>query len=496
MSSGTSPSPPTVEQSITMLWDSVDNIGNEIKAQTPDYIQEIINVVTGVDDNDVSLAKLEKIKNLYRDLADGTYDNGTGAGAQAIPPEFYREITKIIKLREKALKKISEERKKLGPTAKNTLMDPGESIDDFVLSKNMSIDDYYNEVLVGDPLFNNFNGVTDLGGLTLDLNQVMGLLINPAASSQIVNTILNLFFTKAGYFRKEAYEMQTLSCLYTNTGGPGELTFDVSPANTPNRFTMTDRGIVVNTADPVTGTTHGLPVRSSYDYQNLTKVASMIRKSDIASADKITYLDKCQSFPSILRIEMLRLKGGTRTTNVHKKDNSDMYLYSFVKRGDMYQVPYDETYYKLPQGMMLYARADGIVVHYDSKISKLVAEFPLGTYAFSPDGTTPPFLDSPIQQVIYNELVKGAGTLNVTADQIVDANIQNNIIQQRLVMRAYILNYLLDNDRVRNEFAGRSKGGRRRRSSKSGGGSGSGSKKKLKKMTQKRKNRSKSKSKS
>lgn len=302
-----------------------------------------------------------------------------------------------------------------------------------------------------------------------------------------------------GDFRKEAYEMQTLSCLYDGAGGPGELTFEVSPANAAGRFTSSSGGITVNVADRTNNSTYNCPVRFSKDYQNLVKVASIVYKDPgMDSTAKIAYLNRCQSFPSILRIEMLHLKpGNTITTKVHRKPNTDTYLFVFrnSKNVETFDVPFDTNYYKLPQGMMLYARADGIVVHYDSKISKLVAEFPLGTYAFSPDGTTPPFLRSEIQEGIYGALETAAGKLNVTADQIVQGSIQTNKTQQRLVMFAYIFNYQIDSDKVREEFAGRSGGRRRRRRSKSGGGGGSGSKKKLKKITRKRKNRSKSKSK-
>jgi len=490
--SGSGPPPPSNDE----LNDLIQGLGNELDTQTPEYIQDIIKYTTGdTDAQDAAKAKLGIILGMYENIADGVYDDGTGTGAKNIPPDAYRVMSQIIKARERALKKISEERKKLGAEARNTLMKAGDPIDENILEKDMLIDEYYTDVLLSDPIFNNFNGVTVLDGksATLTLDQVVEILM-AGTSTQVVNSLLSYFFTKGGIFRKEAYEMQTLSCLYTGAGGPGELTFDVSPINIPNRFTLGDGGITVTAADIANTGTYALPVLFSRDYQNLVKVASIITKdSSIAAGNKIGYLNRCQSFPSILRIEMLRLKPGfQQTSKVHRKPGSDTYLFAFkYSKGSVFEVPFDPRYYKLPQGMALYARADGIVVHFDSTNSKLVAEFPLGTYAISPDGVTEPFLRSDIQQQVYADLVTTTSSLNlnVTADQVV-ADTQT---QQRLIMLAYIRNYQYDEDRVATTYEGRTGGGHHRRRSKSGGGGGS--KKKLKKMTRKRKNRSKSKSK-
>jgi hypothetical protein len=460
---------------------------------TPEYINGIMETLYILPPGD---PQKQFNENMYRDIyqtyqnvSNGVYmyDDGRGGPARPIqiPPEAFQEMKRMLKARKKAIDKIMSTKFQLAPPTQ--YVNPGTPVDDF--DKEMNTFDYYNDVLANDPVFHNLNGTVDIGGgLSLNLAQALTLLQNPARN---VNLLLNQVIDRKREFRKIIYKMQDLSCLYQGRAGPGELVFGVSVD--PNKFEVAadTGGFTVRTANPADGSTYVFPIYNSRDYLNLMQVAKIVnRDSRIAAGNKLDHLNRCQSFPSILRVDMLRLKPGylLQKDIVNQKPNSDVYFFGFknAKGKIEFQIPIDDRYYKLTEGKTLYARADGIVVELDIKTQQFSADLALGTYAM-PDGMDAPFLPSDIQTNLYAELQRAAATLNASAEQVIsDPN-----IQLRLKMFAYIRNYELDREKVMANYEGfNGGGGRRRRYTKSGG---SGSKNKLKKMTRKRKNKTKSK---
>jgi hypothetical protein len=467
--------------------------------ETPEYIRAAINAMK--DDSslrthkerlekNIAVNTLENITNMYKDLINNTYYDENDGTEKEIPDSAYRIMGEILTLRKKAFDKISEKRKQLksGPNPANTYIDPGSQVEETFLEQHMSLYDYYRYVLPNDPIFNNFNGGVDIGrGVVLNVEDVADRLLNPDVMGVELNRILNYLFTASGEYRKEAYEMQTLSCLFVNDGSAGQVFFDSSPINTRNRFTLTETGITVSTANQSDVNTYEYPIYGSSDYNNLVQVAKDVYKSAIPLDQKINYLNRCQSFPCIVRVEMLHLKKGAKILReVARKPGSDLYLLTFqTKKGeDKFIIPIDTRFYVLPPGNNLYARADGIVFQVNS--NTISANFSLGTHArMTPDGMYP-FKRSLIQEKICDFLTYGTtgDNLNLTANQVVDSETD----QKRLIMVAYLTNYTLSKNEITRAVTGYT-GGRRRRT-KSGD---SGNKKKLKKMTRKRKNKSKSK---
>ena len=376
---------------------------------TPEYINGIMDMYILPADNPQNVfneTKYDEILKTYQNLSIGRYeyDANDGKGPQPIliPPQAFQEMKRMLKARKKAIDKIMSTKFQLAPPTQ--YVNPGTPVDDF--DKEMNTFDYYNDVLANDPVFHNLNGTVDIGGgLSLNLAQALTLLQNPARN---VNLLLNQVIDRKREFRKIIYKMQELSCLYQGRAGPGELVFGVSVD--PNKFEVAADmgGFTVRTANPADGSTYVLPIYNSRDYLNLMQVAKIVnRDSRIAAGNKLDHLNRCQSFPSILRVEMLRLKPGylLQKDIVNQKPNSDVYFFGFknAKGKIEFQIPIDDRYYKLTEGKTLYARADGIVVELDIKTQQFSADLALGTYAM-PDGMDAPFLPSDIQTNLYAEL--------------------------------------------------------------------------------------------
>jgi hypothetical protein len=462
---------------------------DEAFTATPEYINGIMEMLIlpdGSPQQAYNQAKYDEILSTYQNLSNGRYEYDDGRGPQLynIPDDAFQTMKRMLKARKKAIDKIMSTKFQLARPGQYVA--PGTPVDDF--DKEMNTFDYYNDVLANDPVFHNLTGTVDIGGgLSLDLAQALTLLQNPARN---VNLLLNQVIDRKREFRKIIYKMQDLSCLCQGAAGPGELVFGVSVAGDKFVVAADTGGFTVRTADLAQNATYVFPIYNSRDYLNLMQVAKIVNKDgSIPAGSKLDYLNRCQSFPSILRVEMLRLKAGYSLQKdiVNKKPNSDVYFFGFKNsKGKIeFQIPIDDRFYKLTEGKTLYARADGIVVELDIKSQQFSADLALGTYAM-PDGTTPPFLPSEIQTNLYGELQRATARLNASADQVISVP----DIQLRLKMFAYIRNYQLDGEKVMANYEGFSVGGggRRRRYTKSGG---SGSKNKLKKMTRKRKNKTK-----